>query len=279
MDSSLDIFGRAVGLAYTLFTPIVGYFVLRAFAPLRMRDIALGVFGFVVIVLLARGPVGYVASALAGRLLAEANSRPSEFVLFFVSGLCFFSALALLNEAACFVLLKYAGSQRQGPGPGFAYAIGAAAVYCLMLATSEIRSLQLAWVGNGDYVSAHAFAYGTPQGASAVYRLLIEVILASLVWRGIVEKKSGLIGGAILLDVGLAATFSVLLALSPLTPYFIHESLFGLVIALSYFWLPPVLRLRARFVRPRTSEPVIEGDGSVRAGLLSTWRDQRWRDD
>jgi hypothetical protein len=279
MDSSLDIFGRVVGLAYTLLTPIAAYFLLRPLAALRMRDIALGVFGFVVIVLLARGPVGYVASALAERLLAEAHSRPSEFALIFSFEFCFYGAFALLNEAACFVLLKHFASQRQGPGPGFAYAIGVAAVYCLMLANNEFHHLQFALGANEQDPLAHAFAYGISQGVDVVFRVLVEVILASLVWRGIVERRWGLIGAAVLLDVGLAATFSWFLALKPFTPYVVYESFLGLVIALSYFWGPHVLKLSARFARFREGKRMFEDGGSDGAGLLSTWRDQRWRDD
>jgi hypothetical protein len=279
MDSTLDIFGRSVGLFYTVFAPVAAYFLLRILAPLRMRYIALGVFGFVVIVLLGRTPVGYVAFALAARLLAEWHSPPSEFAKTFLYGFCYRAAFALLNEAACFVLLKYFASRRQGPGPGFAYALGAAGAYCLVLANSEFHYLQLALVENGLPPTARALVFGIPQGAGAVYRLLIALILASLVWRGIVETKWRLIGIAVLLDVGLTAVFSLLLALRPLTPYIVYESLFGLIILLSYFWAPPLLRLRARFARFREGKPMIEDNGGVRTGLLSAWRDQRRRND
>jgi uncharacterized membrane protein YhfC len=277
MDSMLDIFGLTLGMIYTVFAPVFAYFLMRTFAPLRVRDIALGVFGFVVIVVLGRTPVSYVAFALAARLLAEGHS-PSEFATTFLYGFCFYSAFGLLNEAACFLLLKYFASRREGPGPGFAYAIGAGGAYCLMLANNELHYLRFAMAANGQNSLTHIFAYGIPQGAGAVYRILMEIVLASLVWRGIVERRWGLIGAAVLLDVGLAATFSFFLALMPLTRYVTYESLFGLIVALSYFWAPPVLRLRARFMGLREGEPVIEDTGTVRAGLLSTWRAQRRRD-
>jgi hypothetical protein len=279
MDSSLDIFGRAVGLAYTVFAPIAAYFLLRALAPLRLRDVVLGVFGFVDVALLARTPVSHAAFALAERLLAEGHSPPSEFAKTFVYGFCYYGAFALVNEAACILLLSHFGSRRHGSAPAFGYAIGAAGAYCLVLANREFHYLQLAWVENGDYSSARAFIYGIPQGASAIYRVLIEVILANLVWRGIVEKKNGLIGGAVLLDVGLTAISVLLVTLMPRTPYFVYDSAFGLVIVLSYLWAPPVLRLGARFARWREGGSTSADDGSAPTGLLQTWRNQRWRDD
>jgi uncharacterized membrane protein YhfC len=279
MDSSLDIFGRAIGLAYIVCAPIAAYFLLRARAPLRARDIALGVCGFGVMFVLRRTQLGDVGLALAASLLAEWHSPRSEFTTKFVFEFCYYGEFALLNEATCFLLLRHFASRRDGPGPGFAYAIGAAGAYCLMMANDELRYLLFTLSANGRDILTHLFAYGIPRGVGAVYRILIGTILASLVWRGIVERRGGLIGGAVLLDVGLTAAFSLFTSLMPHTPYVVYESLFGLVIALSYFWAPPVMRLRARFLRFRKSEPVIEDDGSVRAGLLSTWRNQRWRSD
>jgi uncharacterized membrane protein YhfC len=280
MVSTLDIFGLTLGLAYTVLAPIAAYFLLRNFAPLRARDIALGVFGFVIIVFLTRTPVDYVALALAERIFAEGRSHGQTFVSF-LFGFCISAAFALQNEAACFLLLKFFASRRDGPGPGFAYAIGAGGAYCLVLANGELNDLRWALTANefGAVSHAYAFAYGIPRGAGAVYRLLIEVVLASLVWRAILERKWRLIGAAALLDIGLAALLSLLLALVPFTGYITYESLFGLVVALSYFWAPPVLRLRARLARFREDRIAVEDDGSVRRGLLSTWRDQRWRND
>jgi uncharacterized membrane protein YhfC len=296
MVSTLDIFGLAIGMIYTICAPIVGYFLLRTFAPLRVRDIALGVFGFFVILVVSRTLVGQVAFFIA-ELVQTKGHLQSIFSTLFLFDFFFHGAFSLLNETACFLLLKYFAPRRQGYGPGIAYGIGAGSVICLVFANTELGSLRLAStineygleaaLGQGVRVSSNfltdAFAHGIPTGVGAVSSLLIEIVLASLVWRGILEGKGKWILIAILLDMSLAAALSLLSALAvtfslpiPVTAY---PSLFGLVLALSYFWAPPFLRWKATLARLRQDRIVVNDDGSVHRGLLSTWRDQQRRSD
>jgi hypothetical protein len=194
MVSTQDIFGLAVGMFYALVAPIAAYFLLRTFATLRARDIALGVLGFIAIVALNQTLLRPVAFALAR--LVESDSRFQTAFWGLVLPEAFSrSAFAFSNEAACFLLLSYFATRREGLGPGFAYALGAGAAYCLMTANREFHELRLALVINeyGAYATfgisatdsenflAVAFAYGIPMGAGAVFRFLIEIVLAHLV--------------------------------------------------------------------------------------------------
>lgn len=297
MVSTLDIFGLAVGSFYAFIAPIAAYFLLRTFVSLRARDVALGVLGFIATVILNKTIVGPFAIALNGLIESKGYIPGGIFTSLFLFQFSYHGTFSLLAETLCFLLLKYFATRGEGFGPGIAYAIGAGGAYCLVIADAELDNLLRALAtneygpgaafGQGARVSqdflAYAFAYGIPMGVGAVFRVSLGIVLASLVWRGILERRWKFVGAAVVLDVGLQAAFWFLSALSttfalniPLSGY---DSLFGLVAALSYFWLPPVLQWRARLVQISKDRLVVEDDGSIRPGLLSTWRRQRWRGD
>ena len=287
MVSTQNIFGLMVGAFYAAFAPIGAYLLLRTFVTLKARYVALGVLVFILCLILNRMLVGSAMLAIGAMTQSSIGYSNSVFWSIFLYKFPFDAAYALLNLAACFLLLKYFASRQEGLGPGLAYAIGAGGFYCILIADYELHDLQLALTTNeyglqaafgpgmrisGDFLASN-FAYGIPRGAGAVFHLLFEIILASLIWKGILEKRWTPVAAAIGLSVGLSAALGVLAALVLFVPFTVYDSLFGIAAVGALVWREPILNWLDR-IAPRRS-PGEAGPPS----LWSTWLDQARRND
>jgi uncharacterized membrane protein YhfC len=285
MVSSLDILGLGLGFLYAVAAPIAAYYLFRNPLNLKLRDIAVGAVGYFAADGLYKALVRPALTALI-EAMQSANYYPNPSVFRFFENWSFRSAFAVQSELICFLLLSFFASQRRGWGPGVAYGVGAAGVYCIAFrAHIELQHLQWAVATNengpealfGDRADSpgfltRMFSYGIPYGAGSIAHFLIAIGLSVLVWRGVLEVKWKLVGLAVLIDVALAAPLPLIDALRlPISPN-AYDSLLGLSVVACLWWRRPLSEWSANGFRTRLDRKTRQ---SGVAGLFSSWLDQR----
>jgi hypothetical protein len=290
MVSSLDIFGLTLGLFYAVFTPLAAYLLCRIPLALKLRDVALGAFGYFAAYGLHRTIARPALSALFDVLgRAHYDLDPRAIIIFY--NWLLQSAPAVQGALICFVLLSLLASRKQGLGPGMGYAIGAGGAYCLAI-RAHVAYQHLQWAlasnengpesvfrsgANSPEFLNRMFAYGIPYGAGSVPHFLIAIAVSLLIWKGVLERRWAPAVAAILIEVVQAALFVFVESIPSRTSSNTFDSLIsrdtydsalGLIIVALLYWRAPILNgLRS-----------VSGVGSDReAGLLSVWRDQAWR--
>ena len=295
MVSSLDIFGLELGLFYAVFTPIAAYFLYRVPLNLRLRDIALGVFGYFATYglhwIVARPAIAFLFGLFES---ARYDPDPRAFIALY--NWLLQSAVAVEGAVIGFLLLRFLASRKQGLGPGMAYGIGVGGAYCLAIrAHVAYQHLQWAFASNEngpesvfrsgasspEFLAA-MFSYGVPYGAGSIPHFLIAIAVSLLVWAAVLEKRWAPVGGAIVIGVVQAGLF-VLAASpppraarytfdSPISPN-TYDSILGLAIVALLYWRAPILRRLAKI-----SGIGADGEGGA-TSLLSAWRRQGSRGD
>jgi uncharacterized membrane protein YhfC len=281
MVSSLDIFGLGLGFLYAVTTPIAAYILFRNPLNLKLRDIGVGAVGYFATDGLHKALVRPALMALI-EAMQSANYYPSPSVFRFFENWSSRSAFAVQSELICFLLLSFFASQRKGMGPGVAYGVGAAGVYCVAFrAHIELQHLQWAVATDENGPEAlfgaradspgflvRMFSYGIPYGVGSIVHFLIAIGLCVLVWRGVLEAKWKLVGLAVAIDVALAAPLPLIDALQlPISPN-TYDSLLGLLVVACLFWRGPLSEWSTNRFRTWLDR---EARQSGLIGLFSSW--------
>ena len=160
MVSSLDIFGLTLGLFYAVFTPLAAYFLYRIPLALKLRDVALGAFGYFATYGLHR-MIGRPALSALFDVLGRTHYDPDPRAFIFFYNWLLQSAAAIQGAFICFLLLSLFASRKQGLGPGIGYAIGAGGAYCFAI-RAHVAYQHLQWALASNENGPSWFSNGAP---------------------------------------------------------------------------------------------------------------------
>jgi uncharacterized membrane protein YhfC len=279
MIPAVDIFSLILGALYSFLAPIIAYLIGRRRLGLKLRDLALGVLGALLLIAL---------SLLLAILLMEIgfaeSSSPARTALYSLA------VGAPLNGAICFVLLRFAASRSPGWAPAVGYGIGFGAFYAIAITGwTQVHDLRLALAVNAigadsvfyraaaaERFADNAFSYGLPSGVTGITRLMIEIGVAMLAWRGVCARDWKWVAAAIFLDAGSRLPAILLDGLDlPVTGNDYYLLLGLAIISALLFAGPWTGSLRDVANHPGEVRADASRDESrAPTGLLATWRNQ-----